>query len=145
MKKTTFVGVALLGLMATIFAGGCTDYKAQAVKLQNQNDQLKVDNDDLRNEVRNQENLVDELKVHIHTNELSIAEKNQEIARLQDKLGQSPDVKITASGWERGTFGDKISVGSDVLFASGKATLTKTGKNALSRVVRDIKNTYQKK
>jgi chemotaxis protein MotB len=142
MKKTTFVGVALLGLVATIFAGGCTDYKAQSIKLQNQNDQLKVENDKLRDEKNNQENLNDELTLLIQAKETDIARKNEKIAQLEGELGKSPDVKITASGWERGTFGDKISVGSDVLFGSGRATLTKTGKNALSRIVRDIKNTY---
>ena len=142
MKKKTFVGVALLGLIATIFAGGCTDYKAQSIKLQNQNDQLKVDNDGLRKQITDTENRNDELGFLVQANEKTISEKNERIALLEGKLGKAPDVTITATGWERGTFGDKISVGSDVLFGSGKATLSKTGKNALLRVVRDIKSTY---
>ena len=143
MKKTTFVGVALLGLVATIFAGGCTDYKAQCAKLQNQNDNLKVQNDQLRKEKEDQEKINDELTLHVQAKEKLLAEKNEKIAELEGKLGKTPDVTITATGWERGTFGDKISVGSDVLFGSGKATLTRTGKNALSRIVSDIQSTYQ--
>lgn len=142
MKKTTLAGIVAFGLFATILAGGCTDYKAQTVKLQNQNDNLKVQNDDLRKKIDSQEDFIEELNLHIQTSEKVIAEKNEKIARLQGKLGQATDIQITATGWERGTFGDKISVGSDVLFSSGKAKLTRTGKNTLSRVVRDIKNTY---
>ncbi len=142
MKKTTFIGVGLLGLVATIFAGGCTDYKAQSIKLQNQNDQLKVENDTLQDEKENQENLNEELTLLVQAKETEILQKNEKIAQLEGELGRSPNVNITATGWQKGTFGDKISVGSDVLFGSGRATLTKTGKNALSRIMRDINNTY---
>ncbi|MCK5113539.1 MAG: OmpA family protein [Phycisphaerae bacterium] len=142
MKRTIYVSVALLGLVATIFAGGCTDYKAQSMKLRNQNDLLKVDNDNLRGQVQDKQNLIEEMDLLVKSKEDTIVKKNEKISRLESQLGQSTDVKITATGWETGTFGDKISVGSDVLFGSGKATLTKTGRRALSRVVRDIKSTY---
>ena len=44
--------------------------------------------------------------------------------------------------WDVGKFADKVSVGSDILFASGKATLTSKGKAALANIVADLKGSY---
>jgi flagellar motor protein MotB len=41
-------------------------------------------------------------------------------------------------GWKSGTIGAEISIGSDVLFSSGRATLTSAGKKALSSIVSGI-------
>jgi flagellar motor protein MotB len=47
-----------------------------------------------------------------------------------------------AGGWKAGTVGAEISIGSDVLFSSGRATLTTGGKRALSRVTSGISSDH---
>ncbi len=48
------------------------------------------------------------------------------------------------SGWERvaGGSADRITVGSDILFGPGRATLTDAGKRALGGIARDLTSTY---
>jgi outer membrane protein OmpA-like peptidoglycan-associated protein len=49
----------------------------------------------------------------------------------------------TAGGdWVRTAIGDRITVGSDILFSAGRASLTKSGSAALSAIARDLTTTY---
>lgn len=47
-----------------------------------------------------------------------------------------------AAGWQRTTIGDRVTVGSDVLFASGSATLSASGRRALNRIAADLRARY---
>ena len=47
-----------------------------------------------------------------------------------------------APGWLRTSVGDRMTLGGHLLFATGSATLTAEGKNALSKVASDLKTHY---
>ena len=79
-----------------------------------------------------------------------VAARDAEILKLKGAAGTTKGPTTgeaagggkVATGWEATTFGDKITVGSDILFAAGKAALTTAGHNALNKVVADLKSTY---
>jgi len=62
-----------------------------------------------------------------------------DLVALQAERAATPDTK---TGWKGGTIGEEISIGSDVLFSSGRATLTKSGKQALSTIVSGIMSNH---
>lgn len=74
----------------------------------------------------------------------ALDQKDLMIDGLQKRLATKPPMApIEApAGWEAGIGADKVTVGSDILFASGRAVLTSKGKAALGRIVNDIKRTY---
>jgi len=45
-------------------------------------------------------------------------------------------------GWEATAAGDRVTLGSDILFSPGSAKLTSAGQQALSRIVSDVKGAY---
>ena len=68
-----------------------------------------------------------------------------ELASANRKLASAPPPPLPAlptEGWEATTIGDRVTVGSDILFAAGSATLTSGGKAALARIVKDLKGPY---
>jgi len=72
-----------------------------------------------------------------------------EIARLQNELAAAKAAKAgqgsSAAGageWEVGLSGDRVTLGSDVLFAAGRADLTADGKKSLDKIAGDIKSRY---
>ena len=73
----------------------------------------------------------------------------QEIARLQNDLAAAKAAKAgqgsSAAGqgeWEVGLSGDRVTLGSDVLFSAGRADLTADGKKSLDKIAGDIKSRY---
>jgi len=71
------------------------------------------------------------------------AELDAATARLKEAETKAAKTAPTpAPGWERGPLGDMVTVGSDILFDTGKATLTAAGKGHLDRIIADIRGNY---
>ena len=71
-----------------------------------------------------------------------LTERDQRIIELQAQVQAGSTSTAGPKGWEEGKFGDLITLGSDILFSSGRATLTKNGQAALSRLVGDLNGNY---
>ncbi len=134
-----FVVVAIAGLST-----GCAEKEKQMIAdLEAQYNELSQQNENLRSRLAESENRRMQLQSEADQKDTALAARNQEIRKLQEQLADSPD-PAAGSGeqWERGLTGDRVTVGSDILFASGSATLTGDGKQTLDRIAADLRNQY---
>jgi chemotaxis protein MotB len=116
---------------------------AQIAALTDQNDRLKAQNNDYREQLAACQNENQAIQNELADKDAIISQKNQTIAELQGQLAEKPEqVTVVAEDWTATPFGDKIAVGSDVLFASGRAKLTRNGMAKLDKVIRDLKSNY---
>jgi len=138
MKRLGPSGLAAaLVIVSVMMVGGCKADKEQIAMLQDQCNALSNQNTELRTELARAKTREGELEAQIEAKNLEIAGKDQEIADL--KLAATG---TRAEGWDVGKFADRISVGSDILFASGRAKLTAAGKRALDKIAADLKRSY---
>ena len=141
MKQLTCKGAGLMFIVALVSAmGGCNEQE-QIDALTHQNEVLMSQNKDYRDQIAELDKTNAQLKADCDARDASLAEKNEEIAGLKQKLADT-EAKGTAGGWEIGKYGDKISIGGDILFRSGRATLTTAGKRTLEQVVSALKGQY---
>ena len=70
------------------------------------------------------------------------AERNKALSDLEALKAERAAAPAAATGWKAGTIGAEISIGSDVLFSSGRATLTTSGKSALSSVASNLMSSH---
>ena len=66
------------------------------------------------------------------------SDRDKAISDLEALKKERAAAPAVAAGWKAGTIGAEISIGSDVLFGSGRATLTTGGKQALSSIASGI-------
>ena len=136
----------MLGLLLTIGISaltGCNNYKEQIAMQNNEIDKLQASN------ARN-EKLLLETKRKNTLLRTDIAEKNRllvgkeiEIRKLKDQKAKPADKGTEApTGWEKGKYGDRVSIKSDLLFASGSAKLTTSGRSVISRIASQLKQSY---
>ena len=158
MNYTKTLAVGLVAL-AGIFAGGCSDIEAGKKaaltadnnRLMTENSSLKQANKDLEQQnqslLQQNQNLSGQQSEHaaeVQKLENANADLKAEIATLKSRKpaitggGDSEP----APGWEEGKYGDKITIGSDVLFSSGSANLTRAGQRRLRKIASTIKNNY---
>lgn len=148
MTRGRFTGTLIATLLAGLSAAGCCQDQDRQIK------DLTAENLKLKNDVKSFQDQV-ALANKAETDALARADgkdsdllnKDMEIKSLRDQLAKkapSPagDGSKTANGWISQTFGDSVTLGSDILFASGKATLTAAGKGHLDKIIADIKGTY---
>ena len=141
MKRFTCKGMALIFIVALVsIVGGCNQQE-QIDALTHQNDVLMSQNKDYRDQIIELDKANLQLKEDSDARDVSLAEKNEQIAKLTQDL-ENTTAKGAAGGWEVGKYSDKISLGGDILFRAGRATLTSAGKNSLGQVVSAIKGQY---
>jgi len=140
---------ALLAALATalLAAGGCVNKeKEQLADLQAQYNELATQKQDLQAKLaasKAHEMELESQLAQVGSKDSDVQRRDQEIARLQAELKERAAAgKAQAGGWDVGKFADRVSVGTDILFASGKATLTASGKAALDKIVADLRKTY---
>jgi outer membrane protein OmpA-like peptidoglycan-associated protein len=147
MRRFGAMGWAAL-LVTAALSTGCNDDKAKLEAMTKERDGLITRNRDLQMELEQGKAKETELQQALASRDASLAAKDREIASLKTAKppvaapGGTAKAGSTASGWEKGVTADKIEVGSDLLFASGQATLTAAGKAALDKVADDIKAHY---
>lgn len=133
-SKTVWV----VTLLTAAGCGCCEKEKQQIQALQAQNDDLMSERADLSDRLSEQQAFTNSLRAELSDTNQQLSNARQTIAELESQPRQTE----TADDWERGRFGDKITVGSDLLFASGKATLTSAGTQKLAKIASDLKSTY---
>lgn len=144
MKRLVPGGLLLIMAAAMLTAGGCVNEKdEQIAALQLQYNDLSNQNKDLRTQLAQTKTREAELLAQVDGKDLQLAGKNEELDGLKVKLAAKPKPTVSDGDWDVGRYADKISVGSDILFASGRATLTAGGKKALGAIVRDLNARYR--
>ncbi|MFP4054383.1 MAG: flagellar motor protein MotB [Phycisphaerae bacterium] len=150
MRSTLIRVTAVLLLAGLVLAAGgcCTAEKNQINALKEANLKLEDQNKDLRSQLSRAQMSESQLLAELQEKKSDLSRKDEEIDDLQTRLSAGPEVADretgdeAAEGWERGLVGDKVTVGSDVLFSPGRATLTNAGKQKLQQIVRQLKTTY---
>ncbi|MCD4825145.1 MAG: OmpA family protein [Phycisphaerae bacterium] len=142
MTYSTWKATVAVVILAAVSVTGCCESELQLLKAANrQNDELMSQNKGYRDQIADLDKYNAKLGEDIAEKDKTIAAKNEEIATLKVKK-PAPTPTDTEKDWTRTTVGDKISVGSDVLFSSGRATLTRAGKARLNKIVKALKGTY---
>ena len=153
MGRIRAMMIVLLAVSAAMVVG-CENKDAE-IKMLNENiEQLMVDKAKLEGELAEAQGFLNDLKKGDKAKENLLIEKNQEVNALELQLAEL-NKQLAAKGrggviveidpdsiWVSDPRGAKTSIGSDVLFSSGKATLKSSGKTALSKVARDLKGSY---
>ena len=136
-KTTGVLAVGLIGLLLSTL-GCCEPEQKRIMELEKQYNDLGNQNRDLRDQLAQSKSreagLVDELGA-----------ANARIAELQRGPTTKPQPAGPAAGtgrWEIGLVGDRLTLASDILFASGKAELTHAGLAELDKVVAQLKSQY---
>jgi chemotaxis protein MotB len=153
MGRTRGMMIMLLAVSAAMVAG-CPNKDAEIKALNDNIEQLMVDKAQLEGELAEAQGFLDDLKKGDKAKENLLIEKNQEVNALELQLAElnrqlaakgQGDIAVSIENdgmWVSDPRGAKTSIGSDVLFSSGKASLKSSGKTALSKVARDLKGNY---
>lgn len=128
-------------MLILISAVGCTDYKSQVAELQVQNNDLQITNENLRKDLSAAQTRENQLLAQLDSKDMDLASYSARLAAAEDKASAIPATPA-AGDWEQGLTADKVTVGTDILFSAGRASLTANGKSALNKIVGDLKRNY---
>ena len=140
MTRLRFGGLAIALVTMALSAVGCADKEKQ--DLISRNGQLEAALRDARAQANQADVQNKQLADQMAAKDAENARLAAELAKEKNKGTAKVDGGTSAGGWERGIAGDRITLESDILFASGKADLTAAGKAKLDKVVADIQKSY---
>lgn len=131
-RMTGLIGI--LALASCMAVGCCDAEKTRITELSGQNADLTTQNQSLKDDLA---------AATVRNNELEnqLAAKGPTQPMGPGKITET-NTGATATGWEKGLTGDRLTVGTDVLFSPGQAKLTGAGQNALDKVASTLKSTY---
>jgi len=142
LSKITFMFVAVV-LSA---AGCCKNEKEMIQVLSGQKQDLLQRNDVLTQQLTQAKDREAQLLSQLGDKSSELAKVKSELDDAKAKLAAVPVAPakspLPAEGWQKTAYGDKVTVGSDILFSAGRAALTNAGKRALSKIASDLKGTY---
>jgi len=149
MKRSGFItlGAALVAV-SMMSAGCCKKEKETIAALQGQYNELSARNKDIQSKLAQAKAKQMDLEsqaAQLGVKNTAILNKDREIARLKSELQKQSALAAQqkpTGQWDVGRHADRISVGSDILFDSGRAKLTAKGRGAIDKVVADIKSRY---
>jgi len=140
-KSTTLTGLLVVAFLS---GAGCTDKKQQQIQLlTDRNSGLLTERRELRGQLARATTRNNELLTQLNAQELEVESLKAERKTLSDLAAtRTEPLTATESDWKSGTLGDEISLGSDVLFSPGRASLLPAGKRTLNRIATDLRTTY---
>jgi len=144
-RKVSLLVAALI--LTCLSAVGCNDKaKAHILALTNEKNDLLAKNRDLRGQLASATSRNTELLAQLDAKDLEVesikVERDKALVDLVNAQDKAAQADKTAAGWKATTVGHEVSVGSDVLFSAGRATLSPAGKRILDRIASDLKATY---
>jgi len=133
----TSLRLGMILLVAVTAVGCCENEKNQLAEMQKQNQEYLARNGELQQQLAQAQGDVNSLRDQM-------ANKDAQLTALQNKTVPAPTSGSgrTAAGWERGLTGDRVTLGTDILFGSGSATLTSAGERELGKIAGDLKRDY---
>ncbi|MCP4379107.1 MAG: OmpA family protein [bacterium] len=154
MTRTRLTMLTVALVMATLSTTGCGQKEIKALKvevasLKNSNAILQQQRNDAQQQLADSQTRSTGFSGQLDDKDLEIeslrADRAKAISKY-DALKKKIDSDSNNTGeWKGGRVGAEISIGSDVLFRSGRATLTTAGKRALSSVASGIVNNHSGK
>ncbi|MFP3938599.1 MAG: OmpA family protein [Phycisphaerae bacterium] len=144
MTFRTLGGLLMALTAAGVSVGCCEKEKEMLADVQTQYNELSEQNRDLRSRLADCESRRSRLQSQLDEKEMQLASHNKEMRKLREQAETRPE-PTSEQEWERGLTGDRVTLASDILFASGSATLTSSGKRTLDGIASDLKNKYDGK
>ncbi|MFQ5502627.1 MAG: OmpA family protein [Phycisphaerae bacterium] len=133
MTRKLIVPFPLFALVLSLSAVGCGPSEKD-LKIQD----LQAENDQLKSELNDRDRQMNDAIVRENDARDTIDQLNRELSTLQADASKAKD----AEGWVTMPTFDMISVPGSVLFASGKADLTRNGRRTLSKIASDIRDRF---
>jgi len=129
-------------LVLAFVVGGCANKeKQELVALRGQYNELSEQNQDLQSQLAQSKAREAQVLSQLNDKTADLDAAKAEVQALKSREVETTPV-VSAQGWEAGLSADRVTVGSDILFASGKASLTSAGKAALDKIAADIRRSY---
>jgi len=142
MALNRTVWLVVTPLVLAFAAGGCVNKeKQELVALREQYNDLSNQNQDLQSQLAQSQARETQVLAQLSDKTAELDAAKAEVQTLKTQKVSAPPVQ-SAQGWEAGLSADRVTVGSDILFASGKASLTSAGKAALNKIAADIRKSY---
>jgi len=130
MKLTNMATTVVASVFVVFSAlGCCTKEKQEIAALMGENEELLNQKNDLQRQLSACDARLQSAMNQLDGKQAELAAAQARLQELEASQRQAPAVP---QGWERGLVSDKVTVGTDILFAAGKATLTPQGKEALA-------------
>jgi len=133
MARTTRNSLPLICLLlgASLIATGCgPDAKTKKIE------DLQAEVDNLKKELDDRDRQLSDALTKDNDAQATIAQLNQELSKA--RAGQ----KKSEEGWVTFNNFDMISIPGDILFDSGKADLTASGRGKITQIASDIRAKY---
>ena len=140
MKHVTTCVLVAVAFLAAMSSVGCNNKDKMIQGLTTRNQELQNEKQELQDQLAQSKAREDALAAEVSAKQAeldTVMAHQKDLESKQRRPGRRP-----AAGWERGIVGDKVTVGTDILFAAGKADLTSGGKSALDKIAADLKGTY---
>jgi len=151
ITKTKLMTLATALVAVTLSATGCgkQEIKQLTAQLRMEQDRsrtLEAQRDSAQQQLAALQSSSTDLSGQLNAKDVEIEnariERDKALADLTALKAEQAAAPKETKGWKSGTIGAEISIGSDVLFSSGRATLTTGGKSALGRVASDIMSNH---
>ena len=127
--------------MSSLFAVGCCDQEKAKIN------ELTKDNDRLKGLLESTKTSLNNAQDQAATLQTQLDDKNRELLAARNTgtkvVELPPSNKNTPEGWEKGLFGDRVTLGTDILFKAGEAKLTPEGKRKLDEIANTLNTTYK--
>ena len=141
MNRLTALSVSVI-LFGVLAAAGCNDQcKKELTALKHQYNDLQLEKGDLQKSLKARQDKNDELMTLLASRDSQLDAANAEIAKLKSVPKPIEKAPVPA-GWQETATGAKVTLASDILFASGRARLSKRGAAKLRQIAAVIKTTY---
>jgi flagellar motor protein MotB len=141
MTRLTFLLAAVLAATSLAGVGCCDKEKKQLAEIQQQYNQLQLDNQDLKKSLADCQSKSAELMAQVSSSRSALSRAQDELTRLK-AAKPAPGTGKPPAGWEQTVGGVKTTLSSDILFASGRATLSSAGAARLRAIAVTIKSQY---
>jgi outer membrane protein OmpA-like peptidoglycan-associated protein len=144
------LGIALV-LIAVSTVGCCKEQEDQINALKIKNGELLTKNTTLQQDLAKAKSGQQDLMGQLESTDAELLAAKQENSRLAQELATArmpttqpvEKPKPTRRGdWDVGAFADRVSLTGDILFSSGRATISAAGRARLARVVQTLKSEY---
>ncbi len=146
MKQTNYSGLAVRA-MALITVGlacvGCCDNEKKQIQyLTQQNSELAQKTKDVNGQLAGVRARESQLMGQMDAKDLQLTALETENKELRTKLGTGTGAPPTPPAGDRETTVYTETVGTDVLFSAGKATLTANGRTRLASIASTLRSKY---
>jgi flagellar motor protein MotB len=151
MKRMSLFGAIGLAMLAGNLVGCNDKLKTDLINCQNEYNAAKAENESLRIELdsaQKAEALAKQDLAMARSDAMAArqqadqAQRDLEILKRQTPKPNGGPIGPTPQGWQETDRTARVTVGSDVLFSSGQATLTASGKTKVAEIAATVKSRF---